>query len=73
MSHVRTPGCAAPSSLALPCRQVLEDEAENPMVRHEAAEALGSIADPQCLQLLRQVRCAGPREGSPCMCVQGSG
>ena len=29
------------------------------MVRHEAAEALGSIADPQCLQLL-QTHCSDP-------------
>ncbi len=36
------------------CRRVLEDQRENPMVRHEAAEALGSIADERCLQLLKQ-------------------
>lgn len=34
--------------------EVLQDEAENPMVRHEAAEALGSIADSRCTNLLRQ-------------------
>ena len=33
---------------------VLEDSRENPMVRHEAAEALGSIAAPECLDLLKQ-------------------
>lgn len=33
---------------------VLEDSTENPMVRHEAAEALGSIAAPECLELLKQ-------------------
>lgn len=33
---------------------VLEDSKENPMVRHEAAEALGSIAAPECLDLLKQ-------------------
>ena len=30
----------------------LQDKDENYMVRHEAAEALGSIADPKCLPLL---------------------
>ncbi len=34
------------------CRHVLKDESEHAMVRHEAAEALGSIASPDCLQLL---------------------
>ena len=29
------------------------------MVRHEAAEALGAIAEPQCLQLLRAC-CSDP-------------
>lgn len=33
---------------------VLEDAGENPMVRHEAAEALGSIAAPECIALLKQ-------------------
>ena len=33
---------------------VLEDSTENPMVRHEAAEALGSIAAPECIALLQQ-------------------
>jgi deoxyhypusine monooxygenase len=33
---------------------VLEDSQENPMVRHEAAEALGSIAAPECLDLLKK-------------------
>lgn len=40
-------------------RAVLEDAQENPMVRHEAAEALGSIAAPECLELLQQVRWGG--------------
>ena len=31
---------------------VLRDDCEHAMVRHEAAEALGAIADPECLQLL---------------------
>ena len=34
------------------CRRVLRDEQENAMVRHEAAEALGSIADRRCMSLL---------------------
>ena len=33
---------------------MLLDESENAMVRHEAAEALGSIAAPQCLELLKE-------------------
>ncbi|KAL3157850.1 hypothetical protein ABBQ32_012264 [Trebouxia sp. C0010 RCD-2024] len=33
-------------------RHVLKDDTEHAMVRHEAAEALGSIASPDCLQLL---------------------
>lgn len=32
---------------------VLRSRAENPMVRHECAEALGSIARPSCLETLR--------------------
>ena len=35
------------------CRTVLEDEKENVMVRHEAAEALGAIADKGCISLLQ--------------------
>ncbi|KAL0459430.1 UNVERIFIED_CONTAM: Deoxyhypusine hydroxylase-A [Sesamum latifolium] len=34
--------------------QVLRDVNEHPMVRHEAAEALGSIADNQCIALLEE-------------------
>lgn len=34
------------------CSNVLRDSCEHAMVRHEAAEALGAIADPECLQLL---------------------
>lgn len=33
-------------------RRVLEDGGEHSMVRHEAAEALGSIATPPCVALL---------------------
>ncbi|CAA0818688.1 Deoxyhypusine hydroxylase [Striga hermonthica] len=34
--------------------QVLRDVNEHPMVRHEAAEALGSIADDHCVSLLEE-------------------
>eukprot|EP00898_Chlorokybus_atmophyticus_P002251 jgi/Chlat1/3026/Chrsp201S03278 len=34
--------------------RVLSDQEEHPMVRHEAAEALGSIADASCIALLQQ-------------------
>ena len=33
---------------------VLEDTEEHPMVRHEAAEALGSIATDDCLPVLEK-------------------
>jgi deoxyhypusine monooxygenase len=33
---------------------VLQDRTEHAMVRHEAAEALGAIADESCIQLLQQ-------------------
>jgi deoxyhypusine monooxygenase len=33
---------------------LLEDAGEHPMVRHEAAEALGAIATERCLQPLRE-------------------
>ena len=39
---------------ALFCRDVLINVQEDAMVRHEAAEALGSIADPFCIALLKQ-------------------
>lgn len=32
----------------------LEDPLENEMVRHECAEALGSIATPECYQILNK-------------------
>lgn len=35
-------------------RAALECSAENPMVRHEAAEALGSIGKVECLAVLQQ-------------------
>ncbi len=57
---VRLPSPAATPSC--PHRRVLEDPRENPMVRHEAAEALGAIAEPECLELLKQVG-VGPRPG----------
>ena len=40
-------------------RKVLADEQEHAMVRHEAAEALGAIADPNSLHLLTQY-CSDP-------------
>lgn len=43
------------NSYAVPSLQrVLKDEAQDPMVRHEAAEALGAIGDTGSLDLLRQ-------------------
>ncbi|KAG0490724.1 hypothetical protein HPP92_007587 [Vanilla planifolia] len=41
---------AASSALA----NILKNVKEHPMVRHEAAEALGSIADIECIELLRE-------------------
>lgn len=38
------------------------------MVRHEAAEALGSIAEPQCIELLK-VACADPEPVVADSCV----
>jgi deoxyhypusine monooxygenase len=40
-------------------RRVLRDQGENAMVRHEAAEALGSIADKECISLLQE-HCKDP-------------
>uniref|UniRef100_A0A3Q1F775 Deoxyhypusine hydroxylase n=1 Tax=Acanthochromis polyacanthus TaxID=80966 RepID=A0A3Q1F775_9TELE len=37
-------------------RSVLELSGENPMVRHEAAEALGSIGKEECLDVLKRYR-----------------
>jgi deoxyhypusine monooxygenase len=37
-------------------RSRLEDEAEDPMCRHEAAEALGALGDAESLDLLRRFR-----------------
>ncbi|KAM7013038.1 deoxyhypusine hydroxylase [Tautogolabrus adspersus] len=37
-------------------RAALERSGENPMVRHEAAEALGSIGQEECLAVLQQYR-----------------
>lgn len=37
-------------------RSVLELSGENPMVRHEAAEALGSIGKDECLDVLKRYR-----------------
>jgi deoxyhypusine monooxygenase len=41
-------------------RKVLEDLDEDPMCRHEAAEALGALGDAESLEVLRQYR---DREG----------
>ena len=41
------------SSAVEPLAAKLEDLSENPMVRHECAEALGSIATPRCLDVLK--------------------
>lgn len=35
-------------------RASLEDTEENEMVRHECAEALGSIATPECYEILKK-------------------
>ncbi|KAI7844634.1 hypothetical protein COHA_001724 [Chlorella ohadii] len=35
-------------------KQILKDEAEHPMVRHEAGEALGAIGTEECLSAVRQ-------------------
>ena len=45
---------------------VLEDLAEDPMCRHEAAEALGALGDAQSLDVLKQYR---DREGEE-VCVK---
>ena len=37
-------------------RAALEHSSENPMVRHEAAEALGSIGKEECLAVLQHYR-----------------
>lgn len=37
-------------------REVLEDKHEDPMCRHEAAEALGALGDVNSLALLRTLR-----------------
>ncbi|KAF3003802.1 deoxyhypusine hydroxylase [Curvularia kusanoi] len=39
-----------------PLRNVLKDKQEDPMCRHEAAEALGALSDKGSLDLLRQFR-----------------
>ncbi|XP_063747861.1 deoxyhypusine hydroxylase [Eleginops maclovinus] len=42
-------------------RAALEHSGESPMVRHEAAEALGSIGKDECLAVLQQFRSDGER------------
>ncbi|KAJ4313730.1 deoxyhypusine hydroxylase [Neodidymelliopsis sp. IMI 364377] len=39
-----------------PLRKVLQDRQEDPMCRHEAAEALGALSDKGSLSLLREMR-----------------
>jgi len=39
-----------------PLKKVLENESENPMVRHEAIEALGSIASPEAITLCQNYK-----------------
>lgn len=41
---------------ALACRKALMDSNESAMVRHEAAEALGGIADSTSIELLQAYR-----------------
>ena len=45
-------GCSGLLTPSLVHRRVLKDADEHVMVRHEAAEALGAIADPGCISLL---------------------
>lgn len=41
--------------LSVPCLKTsLEDPAENEMVRHECAEALGAIANDECMEILNK-------------------
>lgn len=42
-------------------RAALERSSENPMVRHEAAEALGAIGKQECLTVLEHYRQDGER------------
>ena len=42
-------------------RERLDDLGENPMVRHECAEALGSIASEECLKILQYYQKDGER------------
>jgi len=46
-------GQSKQSSAAAPLQAVLQDEAEDPMVRHEAGEALGALGHTPSLELLR--------------------
>lgn len=41
---------------AIPLRKVLEDLDEDPMCRHEAAEALGALGDAGSLEILKKFR-----------------
>lgn len=48
--------------------KVLENTSEHPMVRHEAAEALGSIATGDCLPVLEKFL----RDKDVCGCTSGN-
>ena len=53
-------GQTANLAAAAPLRKVLEDHQEDPMCRHEAAEALAALGDAESLELLKKYR---DREG----------
>lgn len=53
-------GQTGKNDATIPLRKVLADLHEDPMCRHEAAEALGALGDAQNLEILRQFR---DREG----------
>lgn len=47
---------------------LLQDKSEHAMVRHEAAEALGAIADDACIQLLQEyAKCGEPIVADSCI------
>ena len=54
--------------LILKAQLLMQDSDEHPMVRHEAAEALGSIADAASVQLLTEfVSCDEPIVADSCI------
>eukprot|EP00892_Ulva_mutabilis_P000200 jgi/Ulvmu1/10180/UM006_0136.1 len=49
-------------------KAALQDDAEHPMVRHEAAEALGAIADDSCMEILKKYcTCSEPIVADSCI------